>query len=71
MLSCISTLSSDTMVALKEFYSEKDHQQQRFDNLKAQMVSSPQLPVSMETFSEDWNVSQFWVIHCAFPISYY
>ena len=49
------------MMALEEFYSEKDHQQQRFDNLKAQINLNPQLPLSMEMFSEDWNASQFWV----------
>ena len=52
------------MEALKEFYSQRDHQEQQFDNLKAQISSNPQLPLSMETFSEDWNASQFWVNHC-------
>lgn len=51
------------MVALKEFYSEKDHQQQRFNNLKAQLDPKLQFPLSMEIFSEDWNASQFWVTY--------
>ena len=59
------------MMALEEFYVEKDHQKQRFDNLKAQINSNPQLPLSMEMFSEDWNASQFWVNHCAFRTLYY
>ena len=54
------------MVALKEFYSEKDHQQQRFNNLKAQLDPKLQLPLSMEIFSEDWNASQFWVTYLDF-----
>ena len=66
MLSPYSTLSNDTMMALKEFYSEKDHQQQQLDNLKVQINSNPQLPLSMEMFSEDWNASQFWVNHYSF-----
>ena len=57
----ISVLSTDALIALQEFYSEKDEQQQRFDDLKAQIDQNPRAELSMDTFKEDWNASQFWV----------
>ena len=57
-----SELSSDTLAALQEFYSEKDAQEKRFENLKAEVdEKNSHGLLSMEMFSEDWNASQFWV----------
>lgn len=57
-----STLSGNALAALQDFYSERDIQQKRFEELKAVAEKSPQGAVlSMDMFTEDWNASQFWV----------
>ena len=59
-------LSSAAQNALREFYAERERQQTQFDELKAQSkgddddVAGP-APITMEAFTEDWGVSQFWV----------
>ena len=57
----VSVLSHDAFAALQDFYSERDQRQQRLDDLKSRIDQTPQIPLSMEMFSEDWNASQFWV----------
>ncbi|QUC22204.1 uncharacterized protein UV8b_06445 [Ustilaginoidea virens] len=51
-------LSAHTLAALAEFNAERDAHQSRFDELSAQ--AERQTPVSMDSFTEDWNKSQFW-----------
>jgi len=47
---------------LQDFYSERDIQQKRFEDLKAEVEQKDSHGLlSMELFSEDWNASQFWV----------
>ncbi|KAI4097169.1 MAG: hypothetical protein LQ348_000023 [Seirophora lacunosa] len=54
-------LPADTLAALGEFYSEREQNEKRLENLKAQMEQQqPQSPLSMKMFMEDWNASQFW-----------
>lgn len=60
MLIMLRELSGSTLAALQEFYSERESQQTRFENLKAAIDGKEKL--SMNSFSEDWNVSQFWVL---------
>ncbi|KAL9019046.1 MAG: hypothetical protein Q9185_003697 [Variospora sp. 1 TL-2023] len=57
----IPTLSADTLAALGDFYSEREQNEKRLEDLKAQMEQQqPQAPLSMNMFLEDWNASQFW-----------
>lgn len=57
-------LHGDTLTALQEFYSEREFQEKRFQDLKSDVEQkSSQAQLSMEMFSEDWNASQFWVCH--------
>ncbi|KAF2433728.1 hypothetical protein EJ08DRAFT_668702 [Tothia fuscella] len=55
-------LSADTLAALQGFYSERDTRQKAFEDLKSQAETEfdGSKPLSMETFTEDWNASQFW-----------
>ncbi|MCJ1236396.1 hypothetical protein MMC14_004377 [Varicellaria rhodocarpa] len=54
-------LSSDALSALQEFYAERDQRERRFEDLKAAAEHPDQNSVlSMDTFVEDWNASQFW-----------
>lgn len=54
-------LHGDTLTALQEFYSEREFQEKRFQDLKSDVEQkSSQAQLSMEMFSEDWNASQFW-----------
>lgn len=59
---------------MKEFYAERDARAERFAQLQAEAErkhadsdaaekakAEPSWPISMETFTEDWNESQFWV----------
>lgn len=68
------TLSSNALEALQEFYSERDARAKQFEQLKVEaeekgdatpdpfaLESALKYPLSMETFGEDWNKSQFWV----------
>lgn len=55
-------LSTDTLDVLKQFYSEKDARDKQFEDLKAQAEDDFATgPLSMDSFTEDWNASQFWV----------
>ncbi|KAF7544261.1 hypothetical protein G7Z17_g10095 [Cylindrodendrum hubeiense] len=70
------TLSSHALAALAEFQAEKDVRQQNFEKLKtgittgagagpeagglAATAADDDEPLSMSTFAEDWNESQFW-----------
>ncbi len=57
-----SRLSGQAVDALAEFYSERDLQQHRLENLKTvEDGANKDVELSMEAFREDWNVSQFWV----------
>lgn len=56
-------LHGDTLAALQEFYSERLSREERFQDLKNDVErKSSQAQWSMDTFSEDWNASQFWVL---------
>lgn len=50
------------MDILKDFYSERDSRQKAFEDLKTQAEDEfdHKKPLSMDAFTEDWNVSQFW-----------
>lgn len=62
IISSTSTLSADTLAALGDFYSEREQNEKRLEDLKAHMEQQqPQAPLSMNMFLEDWNASQFWV----------
>ncbi|EFW99757.1 n-6 adenine-specific DNA methyltransferase 2 [Grosmannia clavigera kw1407] len=57
------TLSASAMDALRAFYSERDDHVKRFADLQsAADAAAEEKPVvlSMDTFTEDWNKSQFW-----------
>lgn len=53
-------LSAGALGALKEFYGEREARQKQFDELKGQAEDDFEGKLSMETFAEDWNASQFW-----------
>lgn len=65
------TLSAHALGALHEFYSDRDARARQFEELKAAAEEREAAgrdgeaalvyPLSMETFGEDWNESQFWV----------
>lgn len=52
-------LSGSALDALKEFYADRDAKEKEFENLKAKKNIGDIL--SMDTFTENWNDSQFWV----------
>ncbi|KAI0503331.1 putative N6-adenine methyltransferase-domain-containing protein [Xylaria bambusicola] len=67
------TLSPDALAALTQFYAERDAQTEKFEKLRAraeadegargQVVNEPEPAageLSIHTFTEDWNESQFW-----------
>ncbi|MCJ1378020.1 hypothetical protein MMC17_001116 [Xylographa soralifera] len=56
----VPELSRDTLAALQDFYVDRDAQQKRFQELKLATESNLQQKLSMDMFTEDWNVSQFW-----------
>ncbi|KAL9000912.1 MAG: hypothetical protein Q9169_000667 [Polycauliona sp. 2 TL-2023] len=57
----IPRLPADTIALLGDFYSEREQNEKRFEDLKAQTEDDRlQTPLSMTTFTEDWNASQFW-----------
>ena len=56
----IPNLPGDTIVALQEFYTERELSAKRFEELKTGLEERPQI-LSMNMFMEDWNASQFWV----------
>ncbi|KAJ2971522.1 hypothetical protein NUW58_g9395 [Xylaria curta] len=65
------SLSADALAALQEFYAERDAQTEKLEKLKA-LVEKDELgrengdsdgkepELSIHTFIEDWNESQFW-----------
>ncbi|KAI1122035.1 putative N6-adenine methyltransferase-domain-containing protein [Nemania abortiva] len=68
-------LSADTLAALGEFYAERDAQTERLEKLKALVEADDRRrdgrdegkgdepagqALSIHTFTEDWNESQFW-----------
>lgn len=57
----IRQLSAGALDALKQFYGERDTRQKQFEDLKARAEDDfDTKQLSMEAFTEDWNVSQFW-----------
>ena len=55
-------LSGAALSALQDFYRDRDAQEKNFEDLKSAIKESEQnTKLSMETFTEDWNTSQFWV----------
>ncbi|KAL7784137.1 putative N6-adenine methyltransferase domain-containing protein [Trichoderma ceciliae] len=52
------TLSSHALAALKSFEAERGEHQAKFERLQAEAESNSLL--SIDTFAEDWNESQFW-----------
>ncbi|KAI9670098.1 MAG: hypothetical protein M1829_004826 [Trizodia sp. TS-e1964] len=54
-------LSSGALEALKDFYTERDERQEKFESFKSH-IESEAVPdkISMDVFTEDWNASQFW-----------
>lgn len=52
-------LSGSALEALKEFYADRDAKEKELENLKAKKNTGDIL--SMDTFAENWNDSQFWV----------
>ncbi|KAL6804491.1 putative N6-adenine methyltransferase domain-containing protein [Trichoderma sp. SZMC 28012] len=52
------TLSAHALAALKSFEAERDEHQAKFQKLKDEAESNSLL--SIDTFQEDWNESQFW-----------
>ncbi|KAK3384794.1 putative N6-adenine methyltransferase-domain-containing protein [Podospora didyma] len=56
------SLSSGALDALKAFYAERDAREQEFAKLEleAEQRRTEYVPLSMDTFVEDWNKSQFW-----------
>ncbi|KAM0249375.1 hypothetical protein ACHAQJ_009091 [Trichoderma viride] len=52
------TLSSHALAALKSFEAERGEHQAKFERLQAEAESNSLL--SIDTFTEDWNESQFW-----------
>lgn len=58
------SLPASTLDALKAFYAERDARAEEFNKLKVQaeaVHAAIEKPLSMDTFTEDWNESQFWV----------
>ncbi|KAI1262010.1 putative N6-adenine methyltransferase-domain-containing protein [Xylariaceae sp. FL1019] len=58
------TLSADSLAALQQFYTERDEHTNKFERLKAQVEAHHQdreaQKLSIHSFTEDWNESQFW-----------
>lgn len=54
-----STLSSHALEALRAFEAEREEHQAKFQKLQAEAESNNSL-LSIDTFAEDWNESQFW-----------
>ncbi len=62
MIYLSSRLSSRALEALADFYSERDLEKKRFEDLRSAADGQRgEAMVSMKAFAEDWNASQFWV----------
>ncbi len=58
----VRQLSAGALEALQDHYREKDVRANQFEHLKTQAESDfNENKLSMDTFTEDWNASQFWV----------
>lgn len=66
---CVArALSSHALEALAQFNSERDARVKEFETLKAQVEErASKGAVTIESFTEDWNESQFWV-KAPFPL---
>lgn len=75
------TLSAHALDALQEFYSDRDARAKEYEELRAaaeereaagrEKEAALVYPLSMATFGEDWNKSQFWVrplLFCSLPV---
>jgi hypothetical protein len=55
-------LPADTLAALQSFYTDRDTRQKHFEDLKAQAENeADDREWSMDAWTEDWQISQFWV----------
>ncbi|ORY60722.1 N(6)-adenine-specific DNA methyltransferase [Pseudomassariella vexata] len=56
------TLSGHALDALKQFYAERDAHTAKFEKLNAEAEENAKSgkPLTIESFSEDWQESQFW-----------
>ncbi len=57
-------LTGNALDALKEFYAERDAREKQFEDLKAAAEKKHKVQISMDTFVENWQESQFWVSRC-------
>lgn len=57
-----SALSGDALAALQDFYTQRDKDLDAFAQLRS-TASNPEKSqtLTISSFSEDWNASQFWV----------
>lgn len=63
-----SQLSGRALEALADFYSERDSEKQRLEQLRiAAERQGGDTKLSMGAFTEDWNASQFWVWNSQLP----
>jgi pyrroloquinoline quinone (PQQ) biosynthesis protein C len=56
-------LSSHALQALAEFNAEREAQAKELERLMSQAAvkDAQEAPISIESFAEDWEESQFWV----------
>jgi len=55
-------LSGDALAALQDFYTERSKELDAFEHLRSTINHGDKsAPLSILTFKEDWNASQFWV----------
>ena len=56
------TLSAQALEALQDFYKDRDRHEKEFEDIKVKAGEGAEdVSISMETFAEDWQISQFWV----------
>ncbi|GAB7337465.1 hypothetical protein MBLNU457_g2800t1 [Dothideomycetes sp. NU457] len=54
-------LQGSTLDALAQFYAERDEKDQAYlDLMVAAEEEAVNIPISIQAFTEDWNLSQFW-----------
>ncbi|RDA89843.1 hypothetical protein CP533_0417 [Ophiocordyceps camponoti-saundersi (nom. inval.)] len=56
----VITLSDHSFTALAEFTAERHMRETEFAIVRAEAEIGAQSPLSIESFAEDWNESQFW-----------